>query len=70
MRMAVEAVIGEPVSATQFPCYAGKSREILAYRVPRAMRRPISKQTQSLEYEFPKHWNREFRRLSREFYLA
>ena len=27
--MAVEAVIGEPVSVSGFPCFAGKYREIL-----------------------------------------
>jgi hypothetical protein len=27
----VEAVIGEPVSAARFPCYAGKYREISAF---------------------------------------
>ena len=60
--LAVEAVIGEPVSVSEFPVSLGKYREICRLRL--VMRDPaprISEQIQSVPSEFPKNRSREFR---------
>jgi hypothetical protein len=68
--VAVETVIGEPVSELGIPCSAGKYREFLPLKAQGGRWPRISEQIQSVSSKFPKNRNREFRGLNRELPVA
>ena len=68
--MAVEAVIGEPVSVSEFPVSRENTGKFCRLRLVRRSSPRISKQIQSVPFEFPKNRNREFRGLNRELPVA
>jgi hypothetical protein len=70
LRLAVEAVIGEPVSGSVFPVWRENTGKFCRLRPVRAMQPRIREQIQSVSSKFPKNRNREFRRLNRELPIA
>ena len=60
--LAVDAVIGEPVSVSEIPCFEGKYRENLPLEAADGRSGPrISEQIQTVRSEFPKNRSREIR---------
>jgi hypothetical protein len=68
--LAVEAVIGELVSAPHFPVSRENTGKFWCTRLVMAMRPSHYKQIQSVPSEFPKNRNREFRGLNSELRVA
>jgi hypothetical protein len=52
--LAVEAVIGEPVSGSVFPVLRENTGKFCRLRPVRAMQPRISEQIQSVSYKFPR----------------
>jgi len=68
LRLAVEAVIGEPVSVSEFPVSRENTGKFAAWGWWWRSGPRISKQIQSVPSEFPKNRSREFRWLNRELH--
>jgi hypothetical protein len=64
--LAVEAVIGEPVSGSVFAVLRENTGRFCRLKAGAAMQPRISEQIQSVSSKFPKYRNREFRGLNRE----